>query len=242
MKRSTWIVLVLLAVVAVGIAVFPRPKAAPAAVAAAPSQPGETAVTLPAMDLSGKVELGPGLAASGVTASIGGLVVADVPIKNGTYRLALPGRLVSAQLSSLDQVRLVDGYGALHPTGADAQGNEVVLQAYQDSDKNGHFDGGEPKLPLTLFPADKAAGYEGFFRYELLALSAPASLVDVQDTPSGAKGFYRYQLDNVPAGYSVLEGELADNGYDIRLRPGGDFNLIPKPTPGSKGPPAFNTK
>lgn len=237
MKRSTLFFPIFLAVAAVLVAVYPRPSAASTPLRT-PATTGKTVVNVPGFVMTGKLELASGQTASGVTAIIAGLIVADSQVKNGSYRINLPNRLLASQLSSLENMRLVDGYGTLRGKGA--AGAEVVLTAYQDGNGNGRFNAGEPKMILSPFPADKSSSYRAFFRYQVVVLSTTASLDETQDAPSGAKGFYRYHLANVPAGYSVLEGELADNGYDIRLRPGGEFTLMPQMMAGSKTAPAFS--
>jgi hypothetical protein len=108
---------------------------------------------------------------------------------------------------------------------------------YEDANGNGAPDPDEAPRPLSLIPSGAEAHLRGFLRYGLMLLSGPAELKEVQDSPSGAEDYYRYDL-SLPAGWSLIESELASNGYDARAAEGSDFDLYVAQNPGGAPAPS----
>jgi hypothetical protein len=225
------------------LALWPKP-ATPANAQANPpaATTGPTLMAAP-LALSGVLETpdrGPNVR---VVFSVGGTAIADVPSKDGRWSVSLPAQLKNLNLGSLADLRLVHGYGRLKPNQANAEvrGAAIKLQSYNDDNANQKLDAGETTTDLGLFPSGKEPGLKGFFRYELLVLSGDASLKATEDAPSGAKGYYRYDL-SLKAGYSLLEGELASNGYDVRqvvTKPQNNYDAFIPQRGGGEGPPTL---
>jgi hypothetical protein len=170
-----------------------------------------------------------------VAALLNGFPIADGSIENDKYRLELPAKL-SSSLSPMSNIELLHGEARLPGNGLDVQ-----LVMYQDVDKNNRFDQGEPKLSATVFPPGKDPELRGFFRYKVLLIDQDASLETQQDNPTGAKNFYRYAVQ-AKRGWNILEGELASNGFDMRIQDGNTWDLLPelpKGGGGESGPPQF---
>jgi hypothetical protein len=170
-----------------------------------------------------------------VVLQIAGVSVADAEVKNGQYQLRLPNQ-IAVPAESLENVSLVHGDGRLPET---ALGGETKLLMYDDQNKNALLDSGEPQLEATLFKPKTDQNLRAFFRYKILLLKSPVGFVKTLDSATGAKGYYRYQLP-LRAGWNILEGELASNGYDVRLREDNQWDiLVPLPASGKATPPAF---
>jgi hypothetical protein len=172
--------------------------------------------------------------------SAGSTVLADVAVKDGQWSATLPASISNPDLGTLENVKLVYGYGRLKiAAGSSVQGANVKVQTYSDENKNAKFDAGETASELSLFPAGKETGMRGFFKYQLVLLSGNAALKEQQDAPSGAKNYYRYNLE-LGAGYNLLEGELASNGYEIRqlaTKASNNFDAFVVQRGGGEGPP-----
>lgn len=226
MKRILPFALILIALV---IAVI-LSRRAPQPVTSASS------LSVAALTLSGAVQTPSSDLPVRVTAVLGGVTVADSPVKDGQYRLELPVNVPtpSGQLSALT---LLHGEGRLIGSGT---ADELQLLVYQDANRDAGYDAGEPKLEPVLLPAGQDANLRAYFRYKILLLSEDASLTGSEDNPSGAKNFYRYAIQ-AKRGYNILQGEFASNGYGVTLASGTDWDLL-TPLPASGGtasPPAF---
>jgi hypothetical protein len=254
-NRSLPIVLVLIAVVALGFVLLsPRspqtvsstpsssPTAQPNPTPSNPanpvvSPPTPTSLQVPSRVLEGGIDLpleGENLR---VAVLVGTQRIADVPAPGGKFRITLPEKLENVPLNALSDVPLPHGDGRLQSTDG-ALGAVAHVFAYQDVNGNKRLDEGEPSVEGELSKTDLAPDLRGFFKNELVLTSKPASLNEAQDSRTGAKGYYRYKLDLNP-GWHVLEGEFASNGYDVREATGSGWNLVVpfKPTaPGPKTP------
>lgn len=166
------------------------------------------------------------------------VMVASSKVENGDYRLELPEKL-PFDLVSLANTQLLHGEGRLP---AATLGAESKLVMFDDANQNGTLDAGEPQLEASFFPPDKEIKLQGFFRYKLLLVGSPTRFIETQDSASGAKGFYRYNLP-LESGFNMLEGEFASNGYDVRLRSGDTWNIVPMlPRGGNTSPPGFTSQ
>jgi hypothetical protein len=170
-----------------------------------------------------------------VAALLNGFPIADGGIEGDQYRLELPAKLNSS-LSPMSTIELLHGEARLPGNGLDVQ-----LVMYQDANKNNQFDSDESKLAATVFPPGKDPELRGFFRYKVILIDQDASLETSQDNPTGAKNFYRYDVQ-AKRGWNILEGELASNGFDMRIQDGNTWDLLPelpKGGGGEGGPPQF---
>ena len=164
-----------------------------------------------------------------------GLALADSAVTAGRYRLELP-KQIDSNLESLKDVQLLHGEGRLPPN---ILGTSTKMLMYDDQNKNGALDSGEPQLEAALFPPNTDPNLRSFFKYKILLLGAAHSFIETQDTASGTKGYYRYNLP-LKRGWNILEGELASNGYDVRLRSENKWDIFAAlPTSGKTTPPAF---
>jgi hypothetical protein len=166
---------------------------------------------------------------------IAGTSVAESAVTNGQYSLELPSEIKLPPIS-LKNVQLVHGDGRLPES---ALGADAKLLMYEDQNKNAVLDSGEPQLEATLFTPNTDLNLRAFFRYKLLLLNADVRFIETQDSATGAKGYYRYNLP-ATAGWNILEGELASNGYDVRLRSDNKWDILAAlPAGGKATPPVF---
>ncbi len=164
-----------------------------------------------------------------------GLVLADSSVTAGRYRLELPSQVNSA-LESLKDVQLLHGDGRLPP---EILGIDTKILMYDDQNKSGALEPGEPQLEAALFPPNTDPNLRSFFKYKILLLGAATSFTETQDTATGTKGYYRYNLP-LKSGWNILEGELASNGYDVGLRSENTWDIFAAlPAGGKATPPAF---
>jgi hypothetical protein len=225
MNRFLPAVLIVLALAAAFF--FSRPAPTPSQ---SPSNP-----TFPKRTLSGKVFAPQQVANLNVALLIADTLVASAKVENGDYRLELPSQLPFAP-GTLDNTQLLHGDGRL-PSGTVGSDSKLIM--FDDQNNNGTPDGGEPQLEGSFFPPDKTPNLQGLFRYKLLLLGSAARLTENQDSATGAKDFYRYNLP-LEAGWNIVEGEFASNGYDVRLRSETTWNILPMlPRGGNTAPPAF---
>jgi hypothetical protein len=232
------IVIVVIAFVAMRPA---SPTASPAPASSSPeaTKPSSTEgvnVNIPERTLEGVVETPSPLSNPHVAALIGSQVIAQAPIKDDTYTLTLPGKLGHVALTDLENVQLPNGDGRLKGDGA--IGVAVKFVAFDDVNNNTQPDPNETSVNLAPFKAGQSEAMRGFFKYGLVIVSKASSLKETQDHPTGAKGFYRYNLE-FPAGWHMIEGEFASQGYDIRESTGDKFDLIVSRIPSGKGPAGF---
>lgn len=166
---------------------------------------------------------------------VAGQAVADSAVVNNTYKLELPAQ-IAAPLTSLKDVQLLHGDGRLPES---VLGADTKLVMYNDQNNNKILDSGEPQLEAAFFTPKTNPNLRGFFKYKIVLLLAAASLTETQDSATGAKGYYRYNLPMV-AGWNMLEGELASNGYDMRLRNDNTWDIFAAlPASGKTSPPVF---
>ncbi|MEY4530603.1 MAG: hypothetical protein RLZZ156_1324, partial [Deinococcota bacterium] len=164
-----------------------------------------------------------------------GASVADSAVTNDQYRLELPSE-ITVPLSSLKDVQLLHGDGRLPET---VLGADTKLLMYDDQNKNAVLDSGEPQLEASLLVPNSDPNLMAFFRYKVLLVGSEARLIETQDSATGAKGYYRYNL-TLKTGWNILEGELASNGYDVRLRSEDKWDILAAlPAGGKNSPPAF---
>ncbi len=164
-----------------------------------------------------------------------GLALADSAVTAGRYRLELPSQIIST-LESLKDVQLVHGDGRLPEN---VLGTDTKILMYDDQNKSGALDSGEPQLEAALFPPKTDPNLRTFFKYKVLLLGSASRFIETQDTATGTKGYYRYNLP-LQSGWNILEGELASNGYDVRLRPENSWDIFAAlPAGGKATPPAF---
>jgi hypothetical protein len=191
--------------------------------------------TFPKRTLSGKVFAPQQVANLNIGLMVADTLVSSAKVQNGDYKLELPSQLPFA-LGTLDNTQLLHGDGRL-PSGTVGSDSKLIM--FDDQNNNGTPDGGEPQLEASFFPPDKAPNLQGLFRYKLLLSGGAAKLVENQSSATGAQNFYRYNL-SLEAGWNILEGEFASNGYDVRLRPETTWNVVPMlPRGGNTAPPAF---
>ena len=169
------------------------------------------------------------------------LLVAGIPIaesavdNNGQYSLTLPST-IEIPLESLKNQQLVHGDGRL-PESATGLDTKPIM--FDDQNNNKRYDNGEPQLEATLFKPKTDQNLRSFFRYKILLLGNATRFVETQDTASGTKGYYRYNLP-LEKGWNLLEGEMASNGYDIRLRSENTWDMLAAlPLGGNTSPPGF---
>ena len=166
---------------------------------------------------------------------LSGTSVAESAVSNGQYRLELPAEIKLPPIT-LKDVKLVHGDGRLPES---ALGAELQLLMYDDQNNNALLDSGEPQLEATLFTPNTDPNLRAFFRYQLLLVNSDVRFVETQDSATGAKDYYRYNLP-LQTGWNILEGELASNGYDMRLRSDEKWDILAALPPGGKStPPAF---
>jgi hypothetical protein len=242
-------VLTVIAVIVIAVIAFAALRPANPVVAPATSSPevtgssgigssgtgssGSGGVNIPERRLEGAVEMPSPLANPHVAALIGSQVVAQAAVKDNGYRLILPAKLKDAALTDLENVQLPNGEGRLKGDGV--LGAPVKFVVFDDANSNLQPDPDETSVSLAPFKAGQDNAMRGFFRYGLVIVSKASSLKETQDHPTGAKGFYRYDLE-FAAGWHVIEGEFASQGYDIRESTGDKFDLIVPRTPSGKGP------
>ncbi len=166
--------------------------------------------------------------------------VADVPIQAGRFKLELPGKLENTPMNKLSDLPLPNGDGRLQAD-PDVLGARVLLFAYEDTNDNKRLDEGEPSAEGTLNLAGQDPNLRGFFRTQLYLLSGPAQLKETQDSQTGARGYYRYDLD-LSAGWNIIQGEFASNGYDIRVASGDAWDVSAPITPKQPGPSGFEPR
>ena len=173
-----------------------------------------------------------------LAAIAGGVVVADSPIVNDSYKLELPAKIPDGiGFTVLENLSLLHGEGHLK-AGPGVKAAEVRLVFYQDANKNGVYEPGEPQLESTLFQAGANPELQGFFQHKLILLNGPASLNDSQPTASGTKDYYKYKLD-LKTGWVLLESELTGS-YEVSEALGSKWDVVLPLKKGGKGsPPAF---
>ena len=173
-----------------------------------------------------------------LAAIAGGVVVADSPIVNDSYKLELPAKIPDGiGFTVLENLSLLHGEGHLK-AGPGVKAAEVRLVFYQDANKNGAYEPGEPQLESTLFQAGANPELQGFFQHKLILLNGPASLNDSQPTASGTKDYYKYKLD-LKTGWVLLESELTGS-YEVSEALGSKWDVVLPLKKGGKGsPPAF---
>ncbi len=185
--------------------------------------------------LEGKISAPPSEVPLRVAALVNGFAIAESGVENDQYRLELPAK-VDLTLTPMTNVDLLHGEARLPGNGLDLQ-----LIMYQDVDKNNRYDQGDPKVVATVFPPDKDAELRGFFRYKIVLIDQDATLEVQKDNPTGAKNFYRYNVQ-AKRGWNVLEGELASNGFEMRMQSANTWDLLPelpRGAGGESGPPQF---
>ncbi len=168
-----------------------------------------------------------------VAVLLAGVSVADSVVENKTYKLELPSQ-ISVPLDNLKQVQLMHGDARLPDS---VQGLEAKIVMYMDQNKNAKLDSGEMQVEGTLFTPKSELALQAFFKYKILLLGTPTKLIENQDSATGAKEFYRYNLD-LQAGWNILEGEFASNGYEIRLKQENAWDIVSPLPAGGKGDPA----
>lgn len=173
-----------------------------------------------------------------LAAIAGGVVVADSPIVNNTYKLELPAKIPDGiGFTVLENLSLLHGEGRLKASPG-VKAAEVRLVFYQDANKNAAYEPGEPQLESTLFQAGANPELQGFFQHKLILLNGLASLNDSQPTASGTKDYYKYKLD-LKAGWVLLESELTGS-YEVSEASGSNWDVVLPLKKGGKGsPPAF---
>ena len=225
MNRFIPVVVIVLALVAAFL--FSRPKPV--------GNPVASGFSVQARVLSGKAIAPQAVDNLRVALIVAGTSVAESAVTNGQYRLELPSEIIVPPVS-LKDVQLVHGDGRLPES---ILGAETKFLMYDDQNKNALLDGGEPQLEATLFTPNTDPNLRAFFRYKVLLVNSEARLVETQDSATGAKGYYRYNLP-MQTGWNLLEGELASNGYDVRLRSDNKWDILAALPPGGKAtPPAF---
>jgi hypothetical protein len=231
MKRAVPIILI---VVALAVALFLSRNA----FAPQPATPdaSSTEIQVPALTLSGAVEAPQSDLPVRVAALLDGASIADAPVRDGRYSLTLPAT-VPAPNTALDQISLLHGDGRLQ--GAGVKGEDITLLVYQDENRNGSYDMGEPKLEPGLLRSGSDPNLRAFLRYKIVLLDGAASFKGSLDNPTGAKNYYRYDLSAV-RGYNIVQGDFASGGYEMSIKQGGNWDLLIPLPPGGKGdPPAF---
>ncbi len=194
----------------------------------------DVSTAVPARVLEGKAVPPQEVANLRIALTIVGVTIADTAVKQGMYRLELPDT-IDLKLESLKDQQLVHGDGRLP---ASSMGAETKLLMYDDQDKSGTLDSGEPQLEASLLVPNSDPNLRAFFRYKVLLLASAVKFVETQDSATNAKGYYRYNL-NLEKGWNILEGELT-GGYDIRVRVENKWDILAAlPTGGSSAPPAF---
>jgi hypothetical protein len=220
---------IVLIVAALAVAFFlsrPRP-------AAQPTNP--EALQVNPLTLEGTVAVPPGDVPVRVAAIAGGERLADGPIVDGQYKLELPAT-ADVPLTDLGSISLLHGEGRLQ---GPARAAEISLLLYQDANRDGKYDLGEPKLDAAMLPGGSNPNLQAYFRYKILLLSNSATLNASEDNPTGAKNFYRYDIA-MNRGYNILQGEFASNGYEMRAAQGTKWDLLLPLNPAGDGsPPAF---
>ena len=173
-----------------------------------------------------------------LAAIAGGVVVAESAIVNNSYKLELPAKIPDGVgFTVLENVSLLHGEGRLKAAEG-VKAAEVRLAFYQDANKNGAYDTGEPQLEGTLFQAGANPELQGFFQHKLILLNGAASLNDSQPTASGTKDYYKYKLDLQP-GWVLLESELTGS-YEVSEATGSKWDVVLPLQKGGKGsPPTF---
>jgi hypothetical protein len=198
--------------------------------AATPSTPSTNASGLEvnARVLEGAISAPPSEVPLRVAALVNGFPIAESGVEDNKYRLELPAKvdLTPTPMSNID---LLHGEARLPGNGLDLQ-----LIMYQDVDNNNRFDQGDPKVIATVFPPGKDAELRGFFRYKIILIDQDTALKTQQDNPTGAKNFYRYDVQ-AKRGWNILEGELASNGFELRMREGNSWDLLPELPRGAGG-------
>jgi hypothetical protein len=222
--------IVVIVVVVVGAILFSRNAATPQ-----PAAPDAAKLTVSPLTFSGAVEAPSSDLPLRVSALLEGNAIADAPVRDGRYSLTLPGA-VAAPTGGLNQLSLLHGEGRLQGAG---QGSEVQLIVYQDQNRNGAYDLGEPKLEPALLKSGSDPNLRAYLRYKVILLNEPATLKGSEDSPTGAKNYYRYNL-SAARGYNIVQGDFASNGYEMSLVSGSNWDLLIPLPPGGKGePPAF---
>ena len=173
-----------------------------------------------------------------LAAIAGGMVVAESAIVNNSYKLELPAKIPDGVgFTVLENVSLLHGEGRLKAAEG-VKAAEVRLAFYQDANKNGAYDTGEPQLEGTLFQAGANPELQGFFQHKLILLNGAASLNDSQPTASGTKDYYKYKLDLQP-GWVLLESELTGS-YEVSEATGSRWDVVlPLQKAGKGSPPTF---
>ena len=195
-----------------------------------------SSLTVTPLTLSGAVETPTSDLPVRISATLNGVSIADSAVKDNQYTLELPASVAvpSGQLSALT---LLHGEGRLEGSGT---ADEVRVLVYQDANRDAGYDTGEPTLESVLLPAGKDANLRAYFRYKILLLSDNAGLTASEDNPSGAKNFYRYAIA-AKRGYTILQGEFASNGFEMKVVDGSNWDLLTALPAGggTASPPAF---